>query len=224
MHRPNPGAGQHGYRSLGSQWHVYDHLVTLPDPQAPQPVGHPVDQLRKPPVGQHLLRPILPYPHEGRLILAAVFQMPVQAVVGYVAFAVREPLEVGVVPFERPGSRACTSPAPTPPPTRTPQGLPWSVCTRFRSPECWRFPPARQEALSRWSPAADGRFVFALPQCHSRSGRVQKAPKRPQKGRGHVSSYRKSAKRGIRGPQLRTTAARPTTANMSPLPDKSRRP
>ena len=103
MHRPNPGAGQHGYRSLGSQWHVYDHLVALPDPQAPQPIGHPVDQLGKPPVGEHLLRPVLPYPHEGRLIFAAVFQMPVQAVVSYVAFAVREPLEVGVVPFENPG-------------------------------------------------------------------------------------------------------------------------
>ncbi|OPX61424.1 MAG: hypothetical protein A4E29_00822 [Methanomassiliicoccales archaeon PtaB.Bin134] len=95
----DPGTGQHGDGQLGDHGQVQGYPVALLHPVGLEDVGETAD------LGVQLLvgeRPdiilVLTLPDDGRLVLAPVLQVAVQAVVGDVKLAALEPLYDGVLP------------------------------------------------------------------------------------------------------------------------------
>ncbi len=105
VHRPQPGAGEHGDRGLRHHRQVDDHPVPAPDPEAaehPGEAGHLVEQLR---VGPDPSRPgHRGVVHQRGLLTAAVTDVPVEGVEAGVEDATGEPaVQRGRVVVQHPG-------------------------------------------------------------------------------------------------------------------------
>ena len=98
MRGPEAGAGQHGDRELRDHPQVDRDSITLLHPERLEPVRKPADVLVEVAVGEgsFLARLTLPVVRD---LVAARFQVPVQAVVGDVELATQEPLHPWRVPL-----------------------------------------------------------------------------------------------------------------------------
>jgi hypothetical protein len=93
MDRTDARAGKHRVGRLGDHRHVDGDAVTLPDAVRLQHVCKPADALVELVIGDLLVVVgIVAFPDDRRLV-AALLQMPVDAVVGDVRLAVLEPLD-----------------------------------------------------------------------------------------------------------------------------------
>ncbi len=92
--RPDPGAGEHRIGDLGDHRHVDGHPVALADAVRFQHVGELADILVELAIGDRAVRRgrIVRLPEDGGLV-AALVEMPVDAVGRDVEFAVLEPLD-----------------------------------------------------------------------------------------------------------------------------------
>ena len=98
----DPGAGQHGDYDLGDHRHVDPHHVALLDAVFLEGVGELLGVAEELGVGDVALLALLAAPVEGHLVALAVLHVAVEAVVGGVDLAAREPLvEGGVRVVER---------------------------------------------------------------------------------------------------------------------------
>jgi len=90
------GAGQHGYRQFRDHGKIDGGPVTFPKPQRLQNIGKLADFFMQLPVSDEFADGrIVRFPDEGDLI-AAFFQMAVQAVVAHIQFAVGKPLDLNI--------------------------------------------------------------------------------------------------------------------------------
>ena len=94
MDRADAGAGQHGIGGLGDHREVDDHAVAFANAQRFQHVGHAADAAVQVVVGDRLrlFVGVVGFEYDGGLV-AARFQMAVDAVGGDVQGAVAEPLD-----------------------------------------------------------------------------------------------------------------------------------
>ena len=100
VRRADPRAGEHRHHDLGDHRQVDPDDVALLDPEVLQRVGEPLDVAVQIGVGDVALLALLAAPVEGDPVAVAGLDVAIEAVVGGVDLAVREPLverRVGVV-------------------------------------------------------------------------------------------------------------------------------
>ncbi len=101
MDGADPRAGQHGVGGFRNHRKIDGDTVALHDVTGAQDVGHLADFVVQLPVGDVLrLRGVVAFPDDGGLV-AAGFEMPVDAVPGHIQDAVLEPFDRDVAGRKR---------------------------------------------------------------------------------------------------------------------------
>ena len=119
MHRADAGAGKHGHRRFGNHRQIDAHPVALLDAPGFEDIGQLADFGVQLPVGQALVFfGIVAFPENGHLV-AAGFEVAVEAVIGHIQLAAREPADEQMIGIEA----VIRDPVPLPAPGDEPFGL-----------------------------------------------------------------------------------------------------